>query len=433
MSISANKRSYSVAAVLMIALPLLLFRRPELLGSVPRFWAEEGRVYFAYAFSHSFLDNLLSQFFGYYTLIPNLATGLAALLPLEDAPYMTTMIAMLVQLQVMLLVATTDSRMFPATWHKMLLASAMLLVSTGDVWLNTINSMYWLGIGTFLILIDEAEHSSKTALWFRRIYLAVAGFTGVVSCFMTPVFLLKWWWEKRKESLLHGCILAFASLVQLSTLAYSFKHSTNMLGLEGRFSAPSSFSFLRIAATNLFEPFFIGGWITSDAVVNFDLRFLQLTQDLAGAHPLKFYRMSVLIVEGLFLLLLLVLFYRQRLDRSSQYTLLSYLLVVTLSTVSSLFMESAPRYALAPSCMLLTIMVGSTLSGRAGGHILNLITGMTIVAIFIISCSSYRGRINKYFLPNVPWYTEVAQWRNDRSYKPRIWPGGWDVELKRRE
>ena len=76
---------------------LALLRAPWLLFA-PRFFAEEGVVYFRYATSHSFLETLGAWHLGYFALVPNLGAALAALLPLPYAPYATSLVGFLVQL-----------------------------------------------------------------------------------------------------------------------------------------------------------------------------------------------------------------------------------------------------------------------------------------------------------------------------------------------
>jgi hypothetical protein len=72
------------AAVLAIAL------RAPVLWSHPRFWGEEGTIYFADAFNRAWFHSLFAPHVGYYSLFAN-GTALAAarLAPLEYAPLVT--------------------------------------------------------------------------------------------------------------------------------------------------------------------------------------------------------------------------------------------------------------------------------------------------------------------------------------------------------
>ena len=79
------------AASIVLRCPRLFFE--------PRFWAEEGSVFFAYAFKHSALSALTRPDGGNYDLPRNLASILAVnLAPLEWAPLVTTLFAFGIQL-----------------------------------------------------------------------------------------------------------------------------------------------------------------------------------------------------------------------------------------------------------------------------------------------------------------------------------------------
>lgn len=406
----------------------MLLRRPELL-SAPRFWAEEGQVYFAHAFNTSFVANLFSQFYGYYTLIPNLATGLAVLAPLHLAPYITTIIALLVQLQVCSLALLSRSAFWGSQFQKGILCLAIILVSTGDVWLNTINSMYWLAIGTFFILLEEEGNTHRVTLWHRRFYLLFAGLTGVVSCFMTPVFALKAWHTREREQAIRTAILAGCALLQLAVLATAYLTGNSMLG--ERFTA-DSFSLQRVLVLNFFDPFALAQWLNWEPVLRFDEHFLPLTRALADGQQLHFFRVSVMMIESFIVAFFLWLFYSNRNHRGYRYLLLSYLLVTVLSTVSSLRMESAPRYVLAPSCMLLTALVGTFSASLQQSRWQQWGTRLMFAMILLITALNFRPKINRYFTPDISWPDEVSRWRSNTGYSPRIWPPGWAVELRRR-
>ncbi|HZV81410.1 MAG TPA: hypothetical protein VFF53_04500, partial [Geobacteraceae bacterium] len=69
------RESVTVRVLLTLAIALFVaWRQPELL-TAPRFWAEEGTNFFAYAYAHSWWENLLHPQFGYYTLYNAIATS----------------------------------------------------------------------------------------------------------------------------------------------------------------------------------------------------------------------------------------------------------------------------------------------------------------------------------------------------------------------
>jgi hypothetical protein len=79
-----------IAVFLLFAFVVLL-RQPALLLN-PRFFCEEGMIYYAYALHHPMLDALLRTAAGYYSLVQNVSALLAAYcVPVEWAPLVTTL------------------------------------------------------------------------------------------------------------------------------------------------------------------------------------------------------------------------------------------------------------------------------------------------------------------------------------------------------
>ena len=80
-----------------LTLILVVFRQ-ESYFTYPRFWAEEGVVFFSFARSHTLIQALLQPHLGYYSLFSNLAAIIAAkFTPLKNAPLATTLCAFLAQ------------------------------------------------------------------------------------------------------------------------------------------------------------------------------------------------------------------------------------------------------------------------------------------------------------------------------------------------
>ena len=101
-------------ALFLILVVILVWRAPNLLRA-PRFWAEEGRVYFKFAYEHGFFRSLyfIHWWMGYLYLLPNISAAIAAhMLPLEYAPFATTYAALVVQLIPFLIILYGKSTVF---------------------------------------------------------------------------------------------------------------------------------------------------------------------------------------------------------------------------------------------------------------------------------------------------------------------------------
>ena len=422
-----KKNSLQAVCLLLVSVALILLRGPRLFVE-PRFWAEEGTVYFAHAFRTSFLQNLTTEFFGYYTLVPNLATGLATLVPLELAPFVTTYLALIIQLLVCSVAIFGRSFCWDTVPKKLLLVGGVLVISTGDVWLNTINSMYWLAVGTFFILLEQSEGQSAPLRMFHRGMLILAGLSGVVSCFMTPVFMLKAYRSRQREEWLQAGILVLFSLVQLAVLVSSYLSANPMLG--ERFTG-GEFQWQKILGMHFLVPFLGLDWLQRDVVLNFDLRFIDFSTALAGDYNPYWSRVSVLLTAAVMVVLFVALIIKLRKERMVQEMTASFLLVSVLSTVSSLRMASGSRYLLAPSAILWTLLLYAACKegfSKWGRGIAHLILGIAIVG----NAMTYRPKLERYANPDWPkWRDELLIWRGNSAYEPRIWPLAkeWVVKL----
>jgi len=195
---------------------LMIYRSPSLLIE-PRFYAEEGSIYFSYAYSHSWLSNLFSIHLGYYSLLNNIGTCIATTVtPLKYAPFITTYISFLIQLSPFILIIWGSSYFFDNYIKKTVICLIILFSTTGDIWLNLISCQYHLSLAVFLLLIQDTDSAGVSKKWFNRLFLFMASLTGVLACFLTPAFIWKYWKQKNRENGIYASILLFACLVHVA-------------------------------------------------------------------------------------------------------------------------------------------------------------------------------------------------------------------------
>lgn len=201
---------------------LIFFRLPERFLD-PFLFAEEGRIYFRWAYHHDVLDSLRTTKLGYFSLWPNLATTLAAhAVPLELAPLVTTVLGTLVVLLMVLLLALPSS---PLRGHvpRLVGAAALLLVPVHYGKVHTTFSMYYLSFCAALVLVGEA--STARERWLHRGTLLLAGTTGSSSLFLAPLFLWKYLTRGRPRELLVQMGILFAcGLLQIGALVHTARH-----------------------------------------------------------------------------------------------------------------------------------------------------------------------------------------------------------------
>lgn len=195
---------------------IIIIRCPELFIN-PRLFAEEGPFYFSNAFHYSntnqWYKGLTYISIGYFSLWPNIATTIAAnFFTLEKAPLVTTLFAFVIQIAPIWIVLFGFSDFWETKIQKLLLVLIILFVPISvELWLTTITSQFTFGLIAFLILHSKIE-SKK---WIYRTLLIIGGLTGILTCLLTPFFILRGYFNKSKERRIQAIILTICTLFQL--------------------------------------------------------------------------------------------------------------------------------------------------------------------------------------------------------------------------
>lgn len=411
----------------VLVLVFAWYRRPELLTE-PRFWAEEGSDYFRYAFNHSWLRNLFHPQFGYNTLYNSIATSLAASLPLENAPYATTYLAFFVQVAVSSLVIWWDIPKLDSLLKKFIVALAIQYLAYARIWTTTIGVQYWLCVSTFLILLHNAEGNRPSLTWLKRFLLVHNGLTGVLSCFMIPAFLLKWFRTRSRETAVHAAILCASFLVQVSVYGYFLANGP----LSNRMTYCSPLYMLSKFLRFQFQIPFSGQLIMSLPVVEAkEIALRKLLYPLVGEGIFQYQYMIIeQIVAVLILLFMVVLAVKTRKQLETQLFVVSFILVATLSTIFSINMSGGPRYTFAPSIMLMIFIVGMA-GGRQVSRPLRAVAILLITTSLVSGIYEYRMTMMGFsYHPHWPkWRDEAARWRANGDYELKIWPPPWSIKL----
>lgn len=412
--------------LLSLAALVLVLRVPGVMET-PRFWAEEGTLYFTAAYNQPWYRALFLSHNGYYSLIPNMATVAATLVPLEFAPYVTMISSLLIQLIPVALIAFGTSELWKSLLSRVIGVGAVLFTSlNGEVWLNTPNSQFHLSLSAFLILLEDSESLQPLRKWIYRMVLAAAGLTGVPSGFLAPLFFIKSWQDKTKEAGIQGGILLASLLLQMSII-----FSTSDAGgigdrWDGLIGIPTAV--YSLVLKSILVPI-MGAEITQQIAGRFG--------SIYGDPDLSW----IVVIGTLFGLALLGMFYLVWRYRSGWKFAGGYALLVIPSLLfspgdKSLFIDVyfAERYFYAPNVILvLALILHMTGEGRRAKWQSKIVSIVLITSVLINGILDYRE--TAYFEEDWPnWREEVAHWREDPTYEPRIWPGwsaAWRVKLDR--
>jgi hypothetical protein len=418
-------------ALMVISLVLLLTyaRNPRYLWE-PRFWAEEGTLHFAYSYAHPWYLALFAPQSGYLNFWPNFTTLIATIPPLEYAPLVTTVLALLIQLVPIFIILSSRSPLWNHWLRKLCGIGVILFVPlTNEVWLNSVNSYNYFAVITFLILIEEPIQGPLRK-WLFRLLLIVGGLTGTLSCFLIPLFFLQALVEgKNKERFIQTFLLIVCAAVHLY-LIFSYQ-----------------------AAGSIGDRFHIIGFSTIGAIMwTQSIGFLMfgLQQTSAWARPLLLlayhdlagfqnWGRILLIICGLFLFILSANFpIKKRLIFLSAYFILLYfpaMFSAIKDKYSLVDTSNHQRLFLAPNIILgLMLLAGVRFPKLKMFTFKNL---ASLLCAFVLGISIFWG-IFSYSRPYdiagfwPDWKVEVQIWKDQPNYPLRIQPAGWVVYLQKK-
>ena len=431
---SARVRSAFPKAILLFAVMtvviLVIILRDTRYFFIPRFWAEEGKLHFAYSYSHTWLESLLQPQVGYLNFWPNLATKIATIPPLEWAPLVTTLLAFLIQLVPIVLILFSRSPFWKSLPRK-LFGVAIFIFSplTMETWLNTINSFTYFAIATFLILLEDAP-AGRVRLWANRVMLLIGGLTGMLSCFLIPLYFFRAFHEKDKERwiqtlILAACVLVHIYLIFTYTSEASFKERFHMLG----------FSTLGVTMWTQGIGLFVFGF---DQAREWAQTFFSLAaQDTASFQMWG----RFLLIFGLVLLFLLP----SNLPRKIHFLFISsYLILMVFPMMFSVIEDKYAlsvtglhqRLFLAPNTLLGWMLLLGAQFKKGNGLRLIFANLVSLLCALVVGASLFWG-IQSYQKPWFvtaywpDWKAEVSAWRANPEYLLNIQPEGWTVELKK--
>lgn len=415
-SANMNRQGY-YAWFLFFSFILILLSRNEQLLTDPRFWAEEGSIYFTHAYTHTLTEQLSFMAAGYYNLINVLGTALAhRLVPLEYAPLITTIIALLIQVLPAVYIIWASIPALDNPYLKLVALLLLLFVLPNqEVWLNTINSQFYLAVTTVLILLYNAKHMSGKII--SSLILMIAGFTGLISLFIFPLFVLKAWLEKSKEKWFQASILLLAGLIQ----AYLILASENGLR-EGSFDWVA---FVFIFLIKVISLPVLGADLTIPAA--------SWLKALYTESSVLSYLISILtlitIMGAMFKLI------KADISRDALYCIAAALILFFFSTYGALGdkvqLINAPgseRYFTAPNILFYTGLLMLIKPDLLSWNVRSVLASAILALVLLNGLSTFWIQSEQPAMKGPSWKQQILA-NADNLRRIDIWPSGWFVNL----
>ncbi|MDZ4721262.1 MAG: hypothetical protein SH847_22610, partial [Roseiflexaceae bacterium] len=402
-------------AITLFGYALLIYAREPRLFYEPRLWAEEGLIYFSYAATHEWWRVILAPQLGYYAMFANFAALLAA-------PFVTILLALVIQLLPAVLILWSDSPLWDGRlWRRVLALLALVVPISGEVWLNTINSQFHLALAAGIILAIPPARGTKG--WLYAALLAFIGLSSPSACFLVPAFWLRW--QKNKAGLADAIILTVALAIQ-GAIAFGSLANAELRGVGG------SIALLDRAHPNY--PPTIALILALRLVVTPVLGYIwtsELTQ-----YVLVLWRSAGWMYEALAAVVCsvfgggIIIAWRRDRRAVSHHLLVGIFLLAAGSTIVSLGATriellsplTGSRYYYAPIALLFLVVASWVGSSRRIplAILLAIVIGHSVVA--------YRATLPQAYDWSL-WDLEVARWRIEPEYALKTWPRGWRMKI----
>lgn len=414
-------RAPVVALALLAAAAFLVLRAPRVLLD-GRFWAEEGTVWFAAARGDG-LAALLRPHQGYLNLVANVAAGAAALpvVPLESAPRVTVLVALLVQLLPAYLLLTRRASWLPSIPLRVAALGLYLVARPSDeIWLNTANSHFVLGVAAAILLATDRGTERDGSV---PAILAFSGLSGVAAALLAPLAWGVAARERTRERLVAALVLTACALLQGALLLSAMASGGRTARADADLFLPALLTRSAIAPFVSDRTASLAGLAVYGTLRRGGSPALPSLAALLAVGALGFAcararaRGAALLASASVLLVAAGFFGALGVDRASH---LKFVLP-----------GSSERYSYAPNVLLLLALLALAVAPGPPRSLLRA-TALALVAVAGVhglrTLADGARRVRPYF-DGPSWPAEVTAWRADPSRPVRIWPEPWTIDL----
>ncbi len=414
-------KHYKIEFIFLLIIISISFYRSPYIFLNGRFIGEEASHYFLFALNNNFLQNMFYfvPLAGYYNIVPNILTEISTYIPLEYAPLSTVYGSFIIFINLIVVTLFYESYFLQKKNQKIIIALILLFSPpfVPEIWLNSLNCQIYLCLTSIFILFIKQNKSRNNSYLHFNIFLA--SFSGIYSCSLLPLFMLRYFYKKTRYDLINLVFLLLGTLTQISIIAYT-KFSNVLLGskLEIIFNTNIIINFIY---NNLAKPIF-GRQLTHWFYENLNLLTLS---------PEKISFMIIVLILSILVYFFLnkEIFKRLKKDYVLLSLIIIFILISSVIFIGSVGTHLGGRYAVLPGCLFLLILF--RLSNFFVNKKFRIFFSLLITMALITGIYEFRPPIKNVkhqyikFLDciNCPtWSDEVKKWRKDKNYMIGIWP-----------
>ena len=397
----------------LILLSIIFYRSPHLL-LYGRFVAEEGYKYFANAYRYGFIDSLLYIDYesGYLNLWANISGILSNLFSLKFAPLASVYISLIPYLLIYYFILFKNSSLISKLKYKFIFCLLILLspFNVPEIWLNSINTQIFFCILSFLILFDK--NFQNNIEYLKLFILFIAGFTGIYSCALLPIFLFKYYKFKKIQDKYNSIILIVSTIFQGFIVYYS---KTKNLLYEQKIH-PIDLDLLINYLYNIPIKAFFGRNFTQYIFYN-------------SGMNIKVVVFLLCLIILIFATFLFLYFLKNKLLFKNN-SFVFYSLIYSFISISVIVLVGGTgdyvggRYAALPSFFLITLVL--IILSISKNQYLTFFLSFLIFSSIITGAYEFKNnnKYKKYLIcmdcPN--WDVEIKKFEKNNNYKLKIWP-----------
>jgi hypothetical protein len=386
---------------LLLLLGIAVSRAPYVLFR-GRFFAEEGSIYFSHMKAGSVW--FVARPVGYIYAFCNLATWLAARVPLHRAPLVTAWLSLAVLATVVWAALSWPSELFPDARTR--IAAAVLLIvgplAVPAVWLNATNVQVYLGVLAVLILFVDVDALGRNGFAGIALLLGLAGLSGLYAATLAPLYLFRAFRERTRRMNVLAAVVSLCAVAQIVVVARS-NASGNLA--QGRGSFRGFGVMTREVTAGHLSTFLFGGSLATRL----------------SAHAYSFLGLLAFAFFGFVIAAVLAFVLASTPRRRTALLLAGAFVLTEILVLFGTRSSAGGRYLVVPLAIMLLIAVyGISARNRVASGIASVVCIAALVAGISTFWTGQPTTLRCIRCPE--WSQQVRSWRADHSRPLVIWP-----------